>query len=325
MLDLDLRSEKKGSGTWLLVVGLVLLLIAGALLAWWGFSGLGGGGTPAEPTTTVPQTPLLPTRDPNATPVSIATLPPTPTYTPIATLTPTPEPPSPTPAVAYIIAGADGANVRTGPGTVYTRIGYINPGGQAMVIGRYGNWWEIMYQGGEGWVFGDIVTAYNVEDVPEVVPPPVPTAAPVPPTAVPPTAAPAQPTPTAAVSGPIGDARGLVASQYELVGGAGPYAVNQSIPYRFTVCNQSSGRVYYSALGTWVEGTDIYRKSYFTPLGTQIWFEPAGAAGSCITNHLDGGLTIPQPGTYRLWLVIQFGPYGEDAVLLRGPITITVQ
>lgn len=309
MLDLDLRSEKKGPGSWLLVVGLVLLLIAGALLAWWGFSGLGGGGAPVEPTATVPQTPLLPTRDPNATPVPIATLPPTPTSTPIATLTPTPEPPSPTPAVAYVIAGADGANVRTGPGTGYNRVGYITPGGQATVIGRYGGWWEVMYQGGEGWVFGDIVTAYNVEGVPEVVPPPAPTAAPVPPTAVPPTAVP--PTAVPPTTAPV-SARGIIANSYTVERAPGPYAVNADIWFNMDVSNTSNSTVEYIALGTVVEQTNQFQKSWtysnFTPGQRFTW-----------RDHLN----IPAAGSYNLWLTICF--MDGECARLAGPIAVTVQ
>ena len=61
--------------------------------------------------------------------------------------------------VPQIVAGADGANVRTGPGTAYARLGYLEPGARAEVTGRDGKWWQIRYGDAPGWVFGDLVTA----------------------------------------------------------------------------------------------------------------------------------------------------------------------
>jgi len=61
--------------------------------------------------------------------------------------------------VPQIVAGADGANVRTGPGTAYARLGYLEPGARAEVTGRDGKWWQIRYGDAPGWVFGELVTA----------------------------------------------------------------------------------------------------------------------------------------------------------------------
>jgi len=72
------------------------------------------------------------------------------------------------------VAGADGVNVRSGPATSYERLGYIDPGARAEVTREDGDWWQIVYNGAPGWVFGELVTAYNTEQ-PEP-PPATPTA-----------------------------------------------------------------------------------------------------------------------------------------------------
>jgi uncharacterized protein YkwD len=59
------------------------------------------------------------------------------------------------------VAGADGVNVRSGPGTNYTRLAYLDPGTQAEVTGHDGDWWQIEYNDAPGWVFGELVTAFN--------------------------------------------------------------------------------------------------------------------------------------------------------------------
>ena len=97
---------------------------------------------------------------------------------------PTDEPPSSEPtsvpttvpsAVETMVAGADGVNIRSGPGTNYARLGYVDPGAQAEVIGRYGDWWQIRYNDAPGWVFGELVTVSNADSVPQVESPAAPT------------------------------------------------------------------------------------------------------------------------------------------------------
>jgi hypothetical protein len=75
------------------------------------------------------------------------------------------------PLVPVVIAGANGANLRTGPGTHYERVGYLEPRARISVIGRYGDWWQVEVGGTPMWVFGGIVVALNVGGVPEVEPP----------------------------------------------------------------------------------------------------------------------------------------------------------
>ena len=113
---------------------------------------------------------------------------PTPTETP-ADETPSPtateaEPtePSPTatgPVTPTLVAGEDGANVRTGPATSFEKLGTLGPGESAVITGKYEDWWQIDYNGAPAWVASWVVTATGTEDVPEVEPP-VATATPEP-------------------------------------------------------------------------------------------------------------------------------------------------
>lgn len=93
----------------------------------------------------------------------------------------TPVPPAPTPAQPRLIAGPSAVNVRRGPGLAYEKIGLLPAGMQAAVTGRSGAWWQIDDQGQAGFVFGEIVTAFDVDGVPEVeapaLPEPTPTVA----------------------------------------------------------------------------------------------------------------------------------------------------
>ncbi|MCB0070248.1 MAG: SH3 domain-containing protein [Caldilineaceae bacterium] len=106
--------------------------------------------------------------------------------------TPTPEPP---PAAEAIINS--NMNVRGGPGTNYNILGGANQGERYPVTGRSndGTWWQINYNGQDGWVYGELVTTQNVESVQvaQNIPAPPPTAVPPTPTPVPPPAAPAEP------------------------------------------------------------------------------------------------------------------------------------
>jgi uncharacterized protein YkwD len=99
---------------------------------------------PTEPTSLAAATPSGPT----ATPM------PSPTDTPV----PTPAPPRPTP---YIVAGADGVNVRTGPDTDYSKLGYIDPGGEAVLVDDEGEWWKIRFDDVEAYIYSPLVTGHN--------------------------------------------------------------------------------------------------------------------------------------------------------------------
>jgi lipoprotein-anchoring transpeptidase ErfK/SrfK len=109
--------------------------------------------TPAAPT------PLLPT------PVGPRSVQPTPVL---------PSEVPPTAAPATVAAGAEGVNVRSGPGTEFAKAGLLSPGAEAMVIGRFGDWWQIDYAGDPAWVASWVVTARYAEAGPEVAAPPAP-------------------------------------------------------------------------------------------------------------------------------------------------------
>ena len=128
---------------------------------------------------------------------------PSPTVTrsaPIATPLPsTPVSPTTLTTVTTIVtpslAVADGSrvNVRSGPGTDYPVMGLLDSGARAQVVGRYGDWWQIEYNGAPAWVAGWVVTTSSVDNVPQVEVPLVPTPllqAPASPTPIPAPAAP---------------------------------------------------------------------------------------------------------------------------------------
>jgi len=116
-----------------------------------------------------------------------------------AEATEAPEPETPNPAVGpetaeparpVVDAQAQGANVRSGPGLDYALEGFLEGGEQVAIIGRYGDWWQVRYEGSEAWVYDGVVRARNTEAVPQVaaVPTPVPSSPAVIPTAAPPSA-----------------------------------------------------------------------------------------------------------------------------------------
>lgn len=90
-----------------------------------------------------------------------------------------------------------GVNVRSGPSTAYDVIGSLLAGTELEMTGRNGDnsWFRVPYYNSEGWIFGQLLNVSgDVNELPVInVPPPPPTATPIP-TAVPATAAPAVPT-----------------------------------------------------------------------------------------------------------------------------------
>jgi len=90
-----------------------------------------------------------------------------------ATLTATPSVPMVTVSVA--------TNCRSGPGTVYDQLGALNVGQSAQIVGKYtpANYWIINNPSGSGtcWLWGQYATVSgNTAGLPEVPPPPTPTA-----------------------------------------------------------------------------------------------------------------------------------------------------
>jgi hypothetical protein len=103
-----------------------------------------------------------------------------------------------------VIAGSDGLNIRSGPGTNFAILAHVDPGTQLKVTGKYADWWQVDYSGTAAWVYSGVVTAQNTANVPQVVPP----ASPVPPapTSAPPTATLPPPTPTLSSELPTSEA-----------------------------------------------------------------------------------------------------------------------
>jgi len=299
--DLGFRPGR-GCSVWV-ILGVGLGLLVGIGLTWYGFTRTGGGQrATVQPSATLPATSL---------PSPVPTLPPTDTPPPTFTLQPTPVPPTATPAISNVVAGADGANVRTGPGINFSRVGYLDPGAQARVIGRYGGWWQIDYGGSPGWVYGEIVTPANTESVSEVQPPPSPT--PVPPTATlpsPPTATSAPAAPTA-TPGPPAGFRGLVPKAYWVENAPGPFGDNSKIWFNMEITNATADRITYNSLGTWVEETGQFQESWtnqkFSPNQQFEW-----------RDHI----RIPDEGTYHLWMRICFTD--GACVNMMGPVEVKV-
>jgi len=291
------------------IVGWLALAAVGVVLVWYGFIRDGGDSQPVavQPSLTASVTQVV---WPTAT-LPPPTNPPPPTDTPLPTFAPepTPIPATLTPVIPYIVTGADGANVRTGPGTNFTRLGYLDPGAQAQVTGRHDAWWQVEYDGAPGWIFGEIVTAFNAHDVPQAQPPPSPT--PVPPTETPIPAATSTPAPTP-VPGPPAEFHGLVPNDYWVEDAPGPYDVKKDIWFNMDISNPTGAQIDYTALGTWVQETDQFQKSWthreFTPGKHFVW-----------RDHIN----IPDAGTYNLWMRICFTD--SACVNLMGPITVNVQ
>jgi uncharacterized protein YraI len=98
-----------------------------------------------------------------------------------AVVMPTPEPQIP---YAQVIAPS-GVNIRTGPGTNFSVIGFAAAGEEGPIVGRSqdGLWWAVTVEGapaGYGWVSASQVQAFNVESSPIVLGPTPPAPSPAP-------------------------------------------------------------------------------------------------------------------------------------------------
>jgi len=309
-MDQGLYPQPRRGRTALMVVAWFVVVVLGILLVWYGFVWLEKDEQPEEPPPAATSSPtpaqavVQPTFTPWPSPTPIPMLP-TATPLPLATPIPTEVPATPTTATPFIVAGDDGVNVRSGPGTNYTRIGYLEPGTRADLIGRYSDWWQIRYNDAPAWVFGDIVTASNADNVPQVEPPP----APPPPTAVPATATPTSPPPTVAPS----NYRGLEPRDFQVERAPGPYGNSSDIWFNMWI-NNTGGRVDYDALGVLVEETGDFQKSY-----TYSHFDPGQKFYH--RDHINQ-FTLG-PGTYHLWMTICFDD-GQCFKML-GPVEVIVQ
>jgi uncharacterized protein YraI len=133
----------------------------------------------SSPTATMAPT-TMPALTPTTLPVLTA-MPITPTPLPLSASQPTP---TQAPASAGAVVREGPLNVRTGPGTIYPRIGQLATGMPVEITGQNeaGSWWQIAYQageGGRGWVSAEYIQT-SEPVVAEVVEAPA-----VPPTSVP--------------------------------------------------------------------------------------------------------------------------------------------
>ena len=76
---------------------------------------------------------------------------------------------SPTTVVPIVTVGGD-MNIRSGPGEAYDRIGGATAGEAFAITGRNadGDWWQIDFDGQDGWIFAPFVTAADADNVPIV-------------------------------------------------------------------------------------------------------------------------------------------------------------
>ena len=299
-------SSESGLGFWH-IAGWVFLVAAGAGLALWGFSR--GPTAPQanqdEPTATA-EAITEPTNTPSLEPTDISSPTPSPTDSPTATLEPTSVPPTATPPPTMLTIGANGVNVRTGPGTNYALLGYLDPQTEVEAIGYYRDWWQIQYEGEEAWIYGDLVAAENTDQVPQVQPP----ASPTPPPATATLRPTARPTATPAPA----DYRGVRPDKFEVEGAPGPYAMGQDIWFNMWLTNITSSPIEYEYLGVQVEENGEVQKSWvYSELPPDQQFH--------WRDRLKG--QISSPGTYHLWLVIQF--LDGTGYRLLGPVEVIVQ
>jgi hypothetical protein len=103
-----------------------------------------------------------------------------------------------------------------------------------------------------------------------------------------------------------------VANGYWVEGAPGPFSAGQDVWFSFDITNASGGTLEFNALGTWVEETGQYQKSWtYSTLEldeTLQW-----------RDHIN----ITAAGEYSLYLAVQFSD-GFGA-LLSGPVVVTVQ
>jgi hypothetical protein len=105
--------------------------------------------------------------------------------------------------------------------------------------------------------------------------------------------------------------RGLIVNAYRLER-HGPFGSGADIWFHFSVTNSTNDTISYQALGTWVEETGQFQKSWtYSSLGP-----------GAVLRHRDN-INISEPGEYNLWLAIQFSD--GTGVRLSGPIPVSVQ
>jgi hypothetical protein len=157
---------------WALIAFAMLLVVAVSCVG--GKSARGPVGTPVPTKTLRPtftHTPPRPTEVwPTATPATPVVATPAPEATqaePTPTLEPTAEPPTATPEPAAFTVTSATVNVRSGPGTSYSRIGQLRAGQTYEITGKNdtGDWWQFSLDGDPAWVAAQMVQANGADAV----------------------------------------------------------------------------------------------------------------------------------------------------------------
>ncbi|MBI1278161.1 MAG: SH3 domain-containing protein [Anaerolineaceae bacterium] len=132
-----------------------------------------------------------------------------------------------------------GLNLRSGPGTVYDRVGLVAGGAVVPIIGRVGDnsWWQIRYGINVGWVSGQYTSIYGIcSSVPVIAAPPTPT-----PTGSTPTPQPTitkTPTPQPTITLTPGKADLVISS---IAGPTSTTVAASPVTYSITITNTGSG------------------------------------------------------------------------------------
>ncbi len=132
-----------------------------------------------------------------------------------------------------------GLNLRSGPGTVYDRVGLVAGGAVVPIIGRVGDnsWWQVRYGINVGWVSGQYTSIYGIcSSVPVISSPPTPTPTGSTPTAIPTITNTPTPQPTITVTPGKAD---LVISS--IAGPTSTTVAASPVTYSITITNTGSG------------------------------------------------------------------------------------
>jgi uncharacterized protein YraI len=224
---------------------------------------------------------------------------------------PTPAEPTatPTPEIAQATV-SQAINVRGGPGTNYPVIGAAQPGTQFTIKGKdpTSAWWQVDYNGRDGWLFGQLVSAQNTGAVAvaqNIPAPPPPTATPIPQPAQPPAPPPAVPQPEAQQPQPE-------AQQPQPPAASGNYKFNVVVVSR---CERQPA-------GNWFEGTTYIGAQPAN--GYKVVFSYAPDAAPITAPMISGphpgyegwkpgyyshiiNATGPKPGDWYVWVVDDSG------------------
>lgn len=132
-----------------------------------------------------------------------------------------------------------GLNLRSGPGTVYDRVGLVAGGAVVPIIGRIGDntWWQVRYGITVGWISGQYTSIYGIcSSIPVISVPPTPTPTGSTPTAVPTITRTPTPVPTITVTPGRAD---LVISS--IAGPTNTTVAASPVTYSVTITNTGSG------------------------------------------------------------------------------------